>query len=100
MVTLKGPQIALKYCLTTPMKFASLLINMNFIGQAETPRTQRKTYLLPPIGFRLVEPTGQREGRAYSSERRCRLGKNAIFLRQKILAGYWSLTSISFYKFV
>ena len=37
MVTLKGSQIALKYCLTT-----------------ETPRTQRKTYLLPnremPIG--------------------------------------------------
>jgi hypothetical protein len=47
-------QVALKYCLTTPMKFASLLINMNFIGQAETRRTQRKTYLLPnremPIG--------------------------------------------------
>ena len=31
------------------MKFASLLINMNFIGQAETRRTQEKISTLCPL---------------------------------------------------
>jgi len=39
------------------MKFASLLIDMNFIGQAEARRAQRKdTFLLPLRGP--VKPCG------------------------------------------
>jgi hypothetical protein len=40
-----------KNLFTAPMKFASLLIDMNFIGQAEAQRTQSKdTFLLPLRG--------------------------------------------------
>jgi len=39
----KGP---LTKIFTTPMKFASLLIGMNFIGQAETQRAQSFWFFL------------------------------------------------------